>query len=493
MIRFVFLLLFSVLGRRIHAEETRRYLEPSTFGFSVSLEAMLPLLKLKEKTVANLRSYAETLEQQLADVQLAIRMYEDLHRQASLNAMNIIHQFAVVRHMHLDWAKWVSVMRPQVEKIQIQILTELQPQMPTNMDMVEALKGMQRIQFTYALEPGDIAKGNLRGRQYKAKRWGAFETFVFGVLCQLQGYYKDADAWLKLTKESYKWHANPRQLEFRHWTYAHVLEYLMLANIGLGKFETALEHAKELLVLQPYDEYIQAKAQELGTKSDEHKPEPSLPIDSDAELLKRLCRQNQSLPAGRLHCRYTRENAFVRLAPFKMEELSLSPAISIYHDVLSNEELAIVKRLASPLLTRNRITYREIDSFTDYMATRPWQSAELSGSMHAIINTLNRRIRLAIHAPGSSLKSEDLQVRNFGIGGHFLEHTPGDKDVVTALLYLSNVEQGGETHFPSLNLRVTPQKGSLLVWPRTGNSHIECPVIVGNKWVATKRIQLFIG
>ncbi|SPP77006.1 blast:Prolyl 4-hydroxylase subunit alpha-1 [Drosophila guanche] len=446
---------------------------------------MLPLLKLKEKVVANLRSYAETLEKQLADVQLAIRMYEELQRRASLNAMNFIQQFAVLRHMHLDWVKWLTIMRPDAERLQIQILQELQPQMPTNMDIVEAMKGIQRIQYTYDMEPADIAMGKLRGRQYNFKRWGAFDTFVFGVLCQLQGYYKDADAWLKLTQDSYKRQDNPIQLAFHHWTYEHVLEYLMLANMGLGKFKTALGHAKELLVLQPQDEYIQAKAQELSTKSDEQKPEPSMPIDVNAELIKKLCRQNQSLPAGRLRCRYVRGEA---LLPLKMEELSLNPAISLYHDMLSDGELSIVKRLASPLLKRNKITYREIDSYTDYMATRPWQSAELSSSMHTKIDTLNRRIRHSI--PGvSSIESENLQVRNFGIGGHFLEHATADKDVITALLYLSNVEQGGETYFASLNLRVPPQKGSLLVWQRTGDSQIECPVIVGNKWVATKRIQ----
>ncbi|XP_017137888.1 prolyl 4-hydroxylase subunit alpha-1-like [Drosophila miranda] len=485
MIKFAFLLpfLFSALGTCINAE---RYIPP-TFGFSVSLEALLPLLKLQEKTVANLRSYAQTLQQQLVDVQLAIRMYEDLQRKATLNSMNLMHQFSVIRHMHLDWAKWLTVMRAPKEQIQIQILKELQPQMPTNMDLVEALKGLQRIQYTWDLEPADIARGNLHGRQYKVKRWGAFETFVLGVFCQLQGYYKDADAWLKLTRDSYRRHPNPRQLGFRHWTYDHVLEYLMLANIGLGKFEAALEHAKELLVLQPYDKFFQGKVQELGTKSDEQKPKSSLPIDVDAKLLKRLCRQHQSPPAGRLHCRYMRGVDFLRLAPLKMEELSLMPLISLYHDILSDEELAMVRRLASPLLKRNKITYREIDSFTDYTATRPWQSAELSSSMHKIISSLNRRIHQASGA--SSPQSDDLQVRNFGIGGHFLEPPPGDPAVVTALLYLSNVEQGGETHFPSLNLRVTPQKGSLLVWPRTGDYHIECPVIVGNKWVATKQIE----
>jgi prolyl 4-hydroxylase len=66
--------------------------------------------------------------------------------------------------------------------------------------------------------------------------------------------------------------------------------------------------------------------------------------------------------------------------------------------------------------------------------------------------------------------------------------------VITAFLYLSDVEEGGETYFPNLELQVKPKKGKLLVWVNTLNSkplirdkkamHEAKPVIKGVKYAA---------
>merc|ERR1740131_886129 len=65
------------------------------------------------------------------------------------------------------------------------------------------------------------------------------------------------------------------------------------------------------------------------------------------------------------------------------------------------------------------------------------------------------------------------------------------------MMYLSNVEAGGKTVFPHINVGVQPAAGSLLSWQTRTNSgatdyrmkHIGCPVVYGNKWVSTKWIN----
>lgn len=55
---------------------------------------------------------------------------------------------------------------------------------------------------------------------------------------------------------------------------------------------------------------------------------------------------------------------------------------------------------------------------------------------------------------------------------------------------MNDVEQGGATVFPYLNVGVLPEKGSALVWfnlyedgqPDYRTRHGSCPVLVGNKW-----------
>lgn len=52
---------------------------------------------------------------------------------------------------------------------------------------------------------------------------------------------------------------------------------------------------------------------------------------------------------GSLRCRYTaRDVPFFFIQPIKMEEASHKPLIVIYYDVISDEEIAVFKKLAQP-------------------------------------------------------------------------------------------------------------------------------------------------
>ena len=66
--------------------------------------------------------------------------------------------------------------------------------------------------------------------------------------------------------------------------------------------------------------------------------------------------------------------------------------------------------------------------------------------------------------------------------------------MLTVFLYLSDVEEGGGTNFPHLNLTFTPKRGRVLIWPNVLNEdphawdplteHQALPVIRGTKYAA---------
>jgi len=81
---------------------------------------------------------------------------------------------------------------------------------------------------------------------------------------------------------------------------------------------------------------------------------------------------------------------------------------------------------------------------------------------------------------------------------HDLDHyevprQPGPR-IATFFLYLSDVEEGGETHFPHLNLTFTPKRGRALLWPNVldfdpfspdpRTEHQAMPVVKGIKFAA---------
>jgi prolyl 4-hydroxylase len=98
---------------------------------------------------------------------------------------------------------------------------------------------------------------------------------------------------------------------------------------------------------------------------------------------------------------------------------------------------------------------------------------------------------------------EPLQVVHYYEGGYYkphydsginggLPHWEIQDRVCTALVYLNDVESGGETGFPKLNLKVRPKKGSLIIFelcdinlkPFENALHEACVVGKGEKWIA---------
>jgi prolyl 4-hydroxylase len=78
---------------------------------------------------------------------------------------------------------------------------------------------------------------------------------------------------------------------------------------------------------------------------------------------------------------------------------------------------------------------------------------------------------------------------------------PAGARALTFFLYLTDVEEGGETNFPLLNISVKPKRGKAVLWPNTLSHnlhhidsrmyHQALPVIQGVKYAANVWIHLY--
>uniref|UniRef100_A0A7R9W3W3 Fe2OG dioxygenase domain-containing protein n=1 Tax=Pseudictyota dubia TaxID=2749911 RepID=A0A7R9W3W3_9STRA len=104
---------------------------------------------------------------------------------------------------------------------------------------------------------------------------------------------------------------------------------------------------------------------------------------------------------------------------------------------------------------------------------------------------------------------DNLQILRYEKGQHYHLHhdydsyevprQPGPR-ILTFFLYLSDVEEGGGTNFPDLNLTFTPRKGRAVIWPNVLNEdpekedertqHQALPVVNGTKYAANAWIHL---
>ncbi|EDW24510.1 GL24183 [Drosophila persimilis] len=210
-----------------------------------------------------------------------------------------------------------------------------------------------------------------------------------------------------------------------------------------------------------------------------------------------------------LHCRYHKKgSAFSRLAPLKLEIFSHDPYVVIYHDVLYDAEMQGLIDSTRRRMSRSMVQYE----------IRQIEISEQRTSKEAPFTEKNdpqllKRIydRLKDMTGCDMLRSEHLSILLYDQGGHHDPHVDyhdlywhpqeyeyhpfGDRQA-SVVFYLNDVEDGGETVFPKLQLVIPPTKGSALMWhnlrpwgegdPRT--QHASCPVLSGYKQVAIQWI-----
>ncbi|OZI11829.1 2OG-Fe(II) oxygenase [Bacillaceae bacterium SAS-127] len=140
-------------------------------------------------------------------------------------------------------------------------------------------------------------------------------------------------------------------------------------------------------------------------------------------------------------------------------------------------------------------------------AIRKSENTWFNHDSNEVVRQICERISATVDSPLNY--AEKLQVARYTAGGKFNAHVDcfdpwtqmgrshiekHGQRLITALLYLNNVDSGGATLFPRLNISVTPSEGRLLVFENctkgTNRSHLlslheGCLVNEGEKWIAT--------
>lgn len=172
------------------------------------------------------------------------------------------------------------------------------------------------------------------------------------------------------------------------------------------------------------------------------------------------------------------------------------PLIVILGNVLSNEECDELIRLSKDKMKRSKIgTTREVNE------QRTSSSTFLEESEIDIVTRVEKRVSTIMNIPIEH--GEGLQILQYTPGQEYRAHNDffsstsraaNNNRISTLVMYLNDVEQGGETYFPKLNFSVSPKKGMAVYFEYFYNDqnlndltlHGGAPVIKGEKWVATQ-------
>lgn len=310
-------------------------------------------------------------------------------------------------------------------------------------------------------------------------------------------------------------------------TEADILEYLAFALYKQGNLKQALITTDRLYELAPahprakgnikwYEDQLAAEGEKPSEFRRNIPPLVNRRVDdslgdSERQIYEALCRDEVPVSpkeTAKVYCYYKMDRPFLRLAPIKVEIMRFNPLAVFFRNVISDEEIERIKELARPKLARATVQ----NSQTGQLETASYRiskSAWLKGTEDEVVERVNRRLHLMTNLEMET--AEELQVANYGIGGHYDPHydfarkeeTKAFSDlgtgnrIATALFYFTKPEKGGFTVFTDLKTALRPSKNDALFWYnllRSGEGdlrtrHAACPVLLGVKWISNKWIH----
>ena len=190
--------------------------------------------------------------------------------------------------------------------------------------------------------------------------------------------------------------------------------------------------------------------------------------------------------------------------------LSVYPYVVTFDNFLSNDE---IRALTNTVKGWQRSTDSgDINSLgisgaklsEGRTSSTSWCDSECENNQ--FVDSAYAKIEEVVNVPRSHYES--FQVLRYEIGQKYDAHhdfgaaektSSAGPRILTFFLYLSDVEEGGETQFPALGISVKPRKGRALLWPsvldgdymeRDGRTmHEARPVVQGRKFAANTWIH----
>ena len=193
----------------------------------------------------------------------------------------------------------------------------------------------------------------------------------------------------------------------------------------------------------------------------------------------------------------------------------------MFHNFLTPDECDHLVSLAAPRLERSGVVAAAKDGHSEISEVRTSNGMFLNRGQDPVVADIERRIARWTLLPAGN--GEGLQILKYTqtqkYDGHydyfFDDKAPqnGGNRYATVLMYLNDVEEGGETVFPNIpagpngpefsdcarhHLAAKPKKGNAVLFHSikpTGelerrSLHTACPVIKGIKWSAPKWIHV---
>jgi len=458
-----------------------------------------------------------------------------------INSINLIKRLGV----QVSLSNLSTILENNSTEILKHKLHNLTKGFPDYSDWSGACNGVHLLQEHYSLNITQLADGII---QYENKTFtsehtmGADELANIGIAANNDGFYDASIEWLSMAKKK---GVNGKESDYAYTD--NVAKIDSLIRDGKKIHDHILDHRgmvgpRHRCFALPFDSQIRRKKKyrEWRKANDTARAEKPRNLAKlyvvDPESEKGGYRDNFEVVCKGVplrtpdmetdkKCRLLHhDNPYLLAGPFKFEELSFEPYISLIHDLMYEPEIKYYKQYASDKLERSghgggagsttslrrtsKQTWLEYRNFSpknytlihekvggatlnhsmatvqqDYSWGSYFSTPEAYNATDKVASAVSDRIELATKFTLRNYYSgESFQIANYGLGGQYSEHLDprgiwegipaepegfttktGDR-LSTVMVYLADVEAGGATSFPLTGIRIPVQKGTAAFW-----------------------------
>uniref|UniRef100_A0A0K0DVC8 procollagen-proline 4-dioxygenase n=2 Tax=Strongyloides stercoralis TaxID=6248 RepID=A0A0K0DVC8_STRER len=486
-----------------------------------SIADLKNLIEMERQFPTVIENYIESEQDRLEVLRKIAKQFKSGEMKKDIeNMTNPINAFKTIKEMTENFQKVSLIMKDNNGEAFLGDFVNAHTRgFPADEDLNGAAIGLLRLQDTYRLDTKDLTEGIIYGKK-KSERMTIEDIFEVGRQAYVAEDYYHCLMWMEVAKE------RALKDENKHSLLPEILEYLSFSYYKQGNLKHALREIEEIVKIAPNHprakgniKWYEDELEKQGVKKSDMRrnfgriqnQRPGSYDNSERAITEALCRNEVPVSVketSKLYCYYKRDRPYLILAPFKVEILRFNPLAVLFKNVMNDNEISVIQDLATPKLARATVQDSNTGKLV-HASYRISKSAWLKENEHEVVKRVNTRIDLMTNLEQET--AEELQIANYGIGGHYDPHfdfarkeeTKAFSDlgtgnrIATVLFYMTEPEIGGGTVFTELKTTVKPSKYDALFWYnllRSGEGdlrtrHAACPVLLGVKWVSNKWIH----
>ncbi len=328
---------------------------------------------------------------------------------------NALNAYLFIKKFTVGWNETEKLISETYTDEFLTIIDGKTSDLPTQEDLEGAALALLRLQDTYALPTEAVAKGNLYGVK-QSPRLTAGDCWELGLVAYMRKDFYHAVLWLNQSLSVLD------EEDTKTTSKARVLEYLSWAMYKQGNIEHAHNLSIQCLEINPNNELVRKnkdfwkKMVEDGEISDDKRQSRGIQNERNLDAYRKseefihyeaLCRGEDVAEykmAHKLTCQYRRHHPIFYLTPLKEEMLYFEPRILAYHDIITDSEIACIKKLATPKL--RRATVKGVAGGPQQKAFyRVGKSGWLADSENPLIRRVSTKIQ---HLSSLSLETAEM-------------------------------------------------------------------------------------